>query len=499
MKDLINHNGRKAVLYAGLLGFSALINNQIILMDSIKNALTSFEQGLKTRIGSGFLVSLGEFILGIILLSILGKLIKIAKKKKQMQKYLIPKPTETEEPAPTGPSLLLIIAPIVSVILALAGTACLFASTYFFSNIYGLCTAIITKNIYDPNTQAPGIAVLIKVTIGLLGIFLFIVLYKWRIARRHGPTFRRLNVDGQAWLTERISWKNLVIGRKIKFIPFIGKAGIHLPDWATNTDSNERISVEVDARDFPSGDDKDITFISYNLDREPGRLTDPESASLKRFERNLLVADGKSKTLVRRAMLIENDKRTRAKSIKAYGENFAKEGRCLFCLKFNIKRGMSDDTDEDQDAIDHDDLDSGIAANSFERWDKLGLRRILDWGPGYKLIYRSRAFDIDMDFFGTIPLGKGRALRRKFYVKDANNRIVAKMTERHILKKIWPIMDNDWQIDIFNPDLANDESFGYILSLITQYFRNTTRYENNACQRNIEQKETSTLEPPADD
>ncbi len=502
MKDLISQNGRKAVLYAGILGCSALVNNQIILVKSIKDGITSFEQSLKTSIGSGCLLAIGELLIGIILLAFLGKLIKISKKKRQMQKYMVPatQPAEDgEQPPSTGPGPLLIIAPIFNIILALTATACLFASTHFFGNIYGLSSSIVTNNIYNPNTHSDTIAVIAKVAIGLSGILLFITFFKWQTALRHGPTFRRLNVDGHAWLTERLAWKNLVIGRKVKFLPFIGKAGIHLPDWATNTDSNERINVDVDARDFPNGENRDVTFISYNLDREPAKEIAPETAALKRFERHLLIADGDSKTLVRRAMLIENDKRTQTKSTKEYGEDYAEQGQCLFCMKFNIKRGMSADTVEDEDAGGQDDLDSGIAANSFERWDKLGLRRIFDWGPGYKLIYRSRALDIDMDFFGTIPLGKGRALRRKYYVKDSNNRIVAKLAEKHILKKTWPIMDNDWQIDIYNPELAADDSFGYVLSLITQYFRNSYRYEQNACQRSITPTDSSIIEPATDE
>lgn len=161
---------------------------------------------------------------------------------------------------------------------------------------------------------------------------------------------------------------------------------------------------------------------------------------------------------------------------------------------------IEDDDVEDHDE-EHEDDDEhhleGMAANTFEQWKKVGLRKLIDWGPGYKLFYKSKAYDIDMDFFGSLPLGRGIALRRKYYIKNSDGKIVAKMKEVGIWKKLPPLFDNNWQIDVYDKELARDGSFGYILTLITQYLRNDRLYAKNACQKALRKQKERVLKEEA--
>ncbi|MBW2993547.1 hypothetical protein KY317_03165, partial [Candidatus Woesearchaeota archaeon] len=224
------------------------------------------------------------------------------------------------------------------------------------------------------------------------------------------------------------------------------------------------------------------------------------------FVRTLEILEGDSKTVVPRAYLMEDEKKTRINSMQALGTAYARKKKCLFSMRFSIKRGDSasehiddvmmdeEDLEDLEEAADEEmqeeqeeerSLDLGMASNSFERWKKQGFRKILDWGDGYKLIYKSHAFDVDMDFFGSVILWPGYAARRKYYVRDADGTVIAKMKEVNIVKKVWPIKDNDWQIDVYDPNLAQDKSFCHILALATQYFRKNRLYDRNACEKVI--------------
>ncbi len=489
MKDLAGRSLKSSVHYGMLIGFSALVNNQFSRMQSLQDIFVRLEESATGHLvryfaSPGFALGLFQLLGGVCLLMLLSKMIKRRGKRRQALK-LMEKAQKDQNIAKKHPSEILSTFYYIAIfVIPLIASGLLFASCGIFGSIYSWFAGIATNRLLSIGvvSSVSSVAVAIKIVVGLFGIYFAILVYGFVSLTKHGPILRRIEVDGYAWITEKFSWTNWVIGRKVKFIPWIGKAGVHLPSWATNTDPNESINVQVNARDFTDGSNKATTYISYFTDREPvyGDL-----GPHKRFERNILIADGESRTLVRQAFLEESEPRTRLKTTKAFGDDIESvEGKCLFCCRFNIKRG--DSSGDEDSSSDSGGGDSSLAANSFEQWDKMGFRRLFDWGDGYKVIYRSHAFDIDMDYFASAPLFKGAVVRRLYHVRDADNRIVARLQERNILKKMWPLKDNDWRIDIFDPELAGDTSFGYVLSLITQYLRKRHLYCLNASQKMFE-------------
>ncbi|MBI9016170.1 MAG: hypothetical protein JEZ07_02800 [Phycisphaerae bacterium] len=485
MKDLTKRAVSNTFLY-GLLTMSAALTVKNILVDDRFEELTdkvhsSFcsVMGFMPESQVSLAASAVEFSLAAILLGACGLLLKVSVRQSQARKLADNQPDKDKDKV-GGFQMPFGFLVSIAVVGAVVSMVLLFASHNVFEKIYHWLGTVFCK--WCTKIPDNDFGRVIYEVIGVLGMGFALMLYMLRVKLKHGPILHRIEVDGYAWLTEKLAWKNWVISRKVKFMPGIGKAGVHLPGWATNTDPDERINASVVAKDFPDGKNEQKTYISYFVDKEPIADLGGE----KDFIRNLLVADGKSKTLVRRARLEENEKRTEAKSRQAFGDDYAESGKCLFCSRFSIKRGGLEDGDEDYG--DEDDAGSGMTANSFEQWDKMGLRKMIDWGEGYKMIYRSHAFDIDMDFFASYYLWAGKAIRRMFYVRDANNDIVAKVCESHVWRKVWPILDNDWRIDIYDPELAEDESFGFVLTLMTQYLRKSHLYRENACIKELDRR-----------
>ncbi len=496
MRDLIREYGKGTILYGILLGSAQLVNRQLLKQESVSQSFDKLQNSMTealTNTGwSAAWLKMAFLLTGLLLLWLAGQLVKAYVKHNATVKWLAAHPSGNEPDSDIKPWNFLMVY-LVLLALALPGTGLLFYVVGPLDSLYRGSVGIIQNHGGDALANlAPALQITAKLITGLLGVIIFMLLFGLAASRKHGPTLRRVEVNGYAWLTEKLSWKNWVIGRKVRLLPFLGKAGVHLPDWATNTDENERICVAVTAFNYPTRSALEHTYISYKTDIEPRGISEGQVDSKRVFIRYLLTVDGQSKTLVRRAYMEESPRRTRSKSTRAFGDSYAHDEKCLMCLRFNIKRGDDGDIDIEEEMDDDlEDSVGGLDANTFERWDKMGLRRLLDWGPGYKLIFRSRSYDVDMDFFGSWVFTASIALRRKFYVRNADNRIVAKLVERNILKKAWPILDNDWRIDIYDPELAGDGGFGYVLSLVTQYLRKAHFYDIHACIRTVGREESS--------
>ncbi|PIN81853.1 hypothetical protein COV11_00960 [Candidatus Woesearchaeota archaeon CG10_big_fil_rev_8_21_14_0_10_30_7] len=629
VQDLIKEHGWGVALYSTMIGSSALVNNQLAKFPGVLNLARDLEEVVQQTTGaSDNLMHLGEFGVGLMTLMAFNHyFLKKPAKREQVVKEMGVKKVEKKKEKEEKSKLVKVLkgsAKLAGSVLAkssipLAATATLFASSQVFPEAYQDIANYVRSraetfgmDLQNLNTYVTNG---LKLTGGLLGVLASQMLYKSRVKAKHGPTWRKIQVNGWMPISEKVSWTNWVRGRKIK-IPGLGDNGTYLPGWAETTKPNQRVNVTVTAKDFPNGENKDTTYISYVTTLEPSKvdrsitpreiekivkhlenyilthraelgeeyfienkailarekvehiskLSELENVILSNkalkttskdisriqkslvskkllpesknvfdidyhacseyvnavgntdggvFVRMLETRDGKSKTVIQRAFLREHEQKTAENSKDAFGADYADKGKILFSMIFSIKRGESafdgleesmiddhnfeeyDDGDDELDDEEQKDLEegpvhehsesdalryTGLASNYVERWNKVGFRKLFDWGPGFKLIYRSHAYDIDMDFFGSLPVGKSKCLRRKYIVRDGDGQVVAKMKEVNVLKKVPPLYDNDWEIDIYRRDLARDE-FGYVLTLMTQYLRSDNLYDQNACEK----------------
>lgn len=160
---------------------------------------------------------------------------------------------------------------------------------------------------------------------------------------------------------------------------------------------------------------------------------------------------------------------------RGYGEDFARRGKIAMVLKFSHGRGPDGEADEDEAEAGAEDSDQEIGTdrNKIRFWKK-GWNQYIRYGFGRvaSINYHNRFYNYDECWVRSLG-----GLKRIGYVTDSAGAVAARIRETTFVTKL--IGNYDREVDVYDPQLAEADSFGRLLCLLSEYITHSRLYERN--------------------